>query len=449
MSADKPRRTSDVWVSQDHLDDVLRELRRRRQVTQKRIADEAQVSPAAIARLEKGDRRPSLSMLDKLAAAYQTTAKGIIAAAERIEKGHDPDDVLNELPHAPAAAPDDGLADRLAIAAEVSADPRPAAMSSQPPTPAAPAGQSFTPIQLRMLALANQLEARDDVQSAITLAEQLTTLDPATVTLLAEVAGWLSQVGDSPTELPQLRRELDDLLNRPGQQRQTLAAMPTGEVRYVFSHAIGTDEHGQRWIDPLTRARTAGYDSDDPRVERYDTGQIVVDTSRLDRPEFGPRDPDRHRIKATAPNPTAADGQTSSSSLEQVYARTIIDVDWPDGPTQTITTNADGTTDADLPDDTRHVHLITAHNPRSRLLRHSENQERNRLLHDDLTRAGLHVVAATNRSAHSSWREDSYAVLDADTDTILDLARRYEQNAILHWTPGRIRVVWTDPDASG
>ncbi len=410
MATDKPRRTSDVWVSQEYLDVVLRELRRRRQVTQKQIADEAQVSPAAIARLEKGDRRPSRSMLDKLAVVYQTTPEGMIEAAARIEQGADPDTALDGLPTVPADPP--------ALAAEVSAMPAP------PPPPAAPEPREPSPAQPRTRALA----------------EQLTTLDEAAIDLLAGLASWAGQREDSPDDLQRLRRELDVLLSNPQQQRATLAAMPTGEVRYVFAHAIGTDEHGQLWIDPLTRARTAGYDTEDPRVERYDTGQIVVDATRLDRPSFGPRDPDRHRTKVTPPAP---------GSLEQLYASTVLELHWRDGSVQTVAPDPTGETDAALPDDISSVQLITAHNPRARLLRRSENQERNRLLHDDLTRAGLRVVDAVTRSPDNSWSEESFAVLDADTDTVLDLARRYEQTAILRWTTGRVRVVWTDPDAVG
>lgn len=415
MATDKPRRTSDVWVSQEHLDVVLRELRRRRRVTQKQIADEAQVSPAAIARLEKGDRRPSRSMLDKLAVVYQTTPEGMIEAAAGIEQGADPETALEGLPVTPAGTPE--------LAAEVRA------MLAPPPPPVAPEPRdprespaSREPIPARPRTLA--------------LAEQLTTLDEAAIDLLAGLASWAEQHEGSPDDLQRLRRELDVLLSNPQQQRETLAAMPTGEVRYVFAHAIGADEHGQLWIDPLTRARTAGYDSEDPRVERYDTGQIVVDASRLDRPSFGPRDPDRHRTKVTPPAP---------ANLEQLYASTVLELHWRDGSVQTVAPDPTGETDAALPDDISSVQLITAHNPRARLLRRSENQERNRLLHDDLTRAGLRVVDAVTRSPDGSWSEESFAVLDADTDTVLDLARRYEQTAILRWTTGRVRVVWTDP----
>ena len=81
--------------------------------------------------------------------------------------------------------------------------------------------------------------------------------------------------------------------------------MPTGEVRYIFPHAVGRDDQGQLWIDPLSRARAGGYDETDPRVERYDDGQVVLDISRLADPSFQPRDHDRHRLRVRVEDPAA------------------------------------------------------------------------------------------------------------------------------------------------
>jgi transcriptional regulator with XRE-family HTH domain len=424
MSSDKTRRTSDVWVSQAELDVVLRELRRRRQVTQKQIADEADVSPAAIARLEKGDRRPSLSMLGKLAPVFGTTAEGILEAAERVAAGEQVGAVLDDLPTAaftPADLPAEVTAGyRLRAGAEAS---RPMAL---PPPPTGP--------RLQVLALAEQLESLEDQDAAIAL--------------LRDAIEWLAGSGGSIVEVEQLRRELHELLRGPDEGREPVAAMQTGEVRYVFAHAIGVDEHGHLWIDPLTRARTAGYDAEDPRVERYDDGRIVLDTGRLEQRRFGPRDPDRHRVKVTGCDPEDEAPGPTTDDLEEVYARTIIEIRWPDRSTQFVEPQPEGRPDGDFPEGIEHIHVITAFNPRSRLLRRSENEERNRLLQNDLDRSGLRFVEAVGSSPHSSWSEDSFAVIDADRSTILDLARRYEQSAIFELTQGRINVIWTSPDWS-
>lgn len=305
------------------------------------------------------------------------------------------------------------------------------------------------------IAVARQLEALDDPDAvtstllghAIGVAKQLEALHNAetAATLLHDAIAWLAEQLGSDADIERLRRELLEVRKDPVTGREPVVAMPTGEVRYIFKTGVGTDEHGQVWIDPFTRARSVGYDSADPRVERYDTGQIVVDTSRLEDPELGPRDPERHRIKATVPSQPAPNHDPVPSSLEQLYTRIVIEIHWPDEPVQIITPGPGSTTDTSLPEDTTQVHIITAHNPRSRLLRPSENEERNRLLHDELTRAGLRAVKATTRSLDSSWSEDGFAVLDGDTDTVVELAQRYEQTAILHWTTGRIQVIWVGP----
>jgi transcriptional regulator with XRE-family HTH domain len=115
MTPAKPSGGSDVYVSQEGLEEVLRGLRRHRGITQKQVADEAGVSPAAIARIEKGDRRPSLQMLGKLAPVFATTPRDLLAAAGRVAEGADVDEVLDEWPVAamgpPLSAAADGVAD--------------------------------------------------------------------------------------------------------------------------------------------------------------------------------------------------------------------------------------------------------------------------------------------------------------------------------------------------
>jgi hypothetical protein len=53
----------------------------------------------------------------------------------------------------------------------------------------------------------------------------------------------------------------------------------------------------------------------------------------------------------------------------------------------------------------------------------------------DLDRAGPAVRAGRRPLARHSWSEDSFAVIDGDREQVLDLARRYQQNAVFEWTP--------------
>ena len=416
---DKPRRTNPSWVSEEGLDTILRGLRERRGVTQKAIADAAEVSPAAITRLESGDRRPSRDVLGRLAAVFGATPKDLIIAAEHLQQGEDLERVLDAIP---AQGPPS-----LAVPAEVAGDygPAPDQQAMGPPAPAVPLSRH----ELQSRAAADRVTRHPDPDAA--------------VQLLAEVADWIA-TPDPTRDLAALRRELQEVFQGTAAGTDPVAAMPTGEVRYVFPHAVGRDDHGHLWIDPLSRARTGGYDQTDPRVERYDDGQVVLDISRLAETRFPPRDHDRHRLRVRIEDPAAA---PVPESLGGLYARTVLEIDWTDDTRLVIEHRDAGVTEGPFPEGAERMHVITAANPRSRLLRASENQERNRLLAQDLDAAGLTYRPAIGRSPDTSWSEASFAVIDADPDTLIDLARRYEQHAIFEWTPEHRTVLWTDQDA--
>jgi transcriptional regulator with XRE-family HTH domain len=433
MTPAKPSGGSDVYVSQEGLKEVLRGLRRHRGITQKQVADEAGVSPAAIARIEKGDRRPSLQMLGKLAPVFGTAPQDLLEAAGRVAGGADLDAVLDELPATADAT--------LSPAAQLGVHFRPDAVfaSAAPmeafdePAPPGPplADLSLTGPRLQMLALADLLERVEDQEGA--------------TALLRDAIEWLAERGGPPSDVAQLRQELREALRGPEPGREPVAAMPTGEVRYVFKQALARDERGQVWIDPLARARIGGFDQEDPRVERYDDGEMVVDLERLEDQQFGPRGV-RHRVKvAVEGDRGGAEDEPDLTALEDVYAATVIEIHWPDRPHQIVEPRTEGVTDGGFPEGVDHIHVITAFNPRSRLLRRSENEERNRLLRADLDREELHYVGAVGRSLDNSWSEDSFAVIDANPEQILDLARRYQQNAVFEWTPDRRAILWSDP----
>jgi transcriptional regulator with XRE-family HTH domain len=438
MSSDTPTGGSDVYVSQDGLEEVLRGLRRRRGITQKQVADEAEVSPAAIARIEKGSRRPSRQMLGKLAPVFGATTEDLLQAAERVADGTDLDEALDGLPVWPSVA-------AMSPAAELQGDyggPDPMSTSAPPmealeaaPPPSGPrfAEASLSGPRLQALAVADLLDRIEDQEG--------------TARLIRDAVEWLAERGGTRADIDRVRKELLAILRGPERGREPVSAMPAGEVRYVFKHALARDERGQVWIDPSTPARIGGLDHEDPRVERYDDGEIVVDIERLDDKHLDPREPDRHRAKVTVEgDPEMEDPEPDLATLEPIYATTVIEIHWPDRPHQVVQPRPEGETEGDFPEGIDHLHVITAFNPRSRLLRRGENEERNRLLRADLDRAGLSYVEAVGRSPDSSWSEDSFAVIDADAGEILDLARRYEQSAIYECNPAGLNVVWTDPE---
>jgi transcriptional regulator with XRE-family HTH domain len=434
MSPEKPTGGSDVYVSQDGLEEVLRGLRRRRGITQKQVADEAGVSPAAIARIEKGDRRPSLQMLGKLAPVFATNPRDLLAAAGQVAEGADVDEVLDEWPVVAMGPPPSASADADADlgdyrARHIEVAPMDA-LDPAPPSAGRPlAEMALSGPRLQALATADLLERLEDQEGA--------------AALLRDAVEWLAERGGSPSDVARLRRELREVLRGPEPGREPVAAMPTGDVRYVFVQALGRDERGHVWIDPLARARIGGLDHVDPRVERYDDGEIVVDVARLDDRQFWPRDPQRHRVKVTVEGDRSAEEvEPDPATLAELYADTVIEIRWPDRP-QIVQPRPDGVTEGDFPEGVDHIHVITAFNPRSRLLRRGENEERNRLLREELDRAGLRYAEAVGRSPDSSWSEDSFAVIDAKPEQVLDLARRYQQNAVFEWTQSGREILWT------
>ncbi len=419
-SGSKPRRSGPSRVDIEKLEVVLLTLRERLDVTQKEIAARAELSPAMIARLESGDRRPSRDVLRRLAAVFGTTAQGLMHAARRVSDGEDIDRILDELPR-----PDDPSHDDLAVLPIGMAGSPVRPSSSSPDTPSPHTPESRTELRVR-LAL-EQLSHLPDTEAA--------------GALLIDIARWLAEAGPDRNLQP-LRQELEELLTTPARGVEPVAAMPSGEVRYVFAHALGKDARGQLWVDPRARARIGGYDNQDPRVERYDDGRIVVDISRLANDvEFNERDHERHLVRALVEG-----GEILvETNVAEVYASTVIEIQWDPTTTITVEPRPAGTTEGRFPDGVEHIHVITAFNPRSRLLRTSENQERNRLLRQDLDAAGHNYAEAVGRSPDTSWSEDSYAIIDGDREQVLELGRRYEQTATFEWTPERLDVVWTDP----
>jgi len=68
----------------------LREVRRRRGLTQEKLCELARVSVDAITRIERGARQPSLDTLDRLARALRTTVADLVRAGPMPMPMHPP-----------------------------------------------------------------------------------------------------------------------------------------------------------------------------------------------------------------------------------------------------------------------------------------------------------------------------------------------------------------------
>ncbi|MFA9430689.1 DUF3293 domain-containing protein [Egicoccus sp. AB-alg2] len=137
-----------------------------------------------------------------------------------------------------------------------------------------------------------------------------------------------------------------------------------------------------------------------------------------------------------------ADGMADDvDGLRRAYLDAVVEIDL-DGRRLELTGAPRGTTRGRFPAGVGHVHVVTACNPRSEVLPAERNRMRNQALAAELAAAGLRSVPAVGRSPDGTWQEPSFAVLDADTPLLLDVADRHGQHAVYRWTPDELAVVW-------
>lgn len=88
--------------------------------------------------------------------------------------------------------------------------------------------------------------------------------------------------------------------------------------------------------------------------------------------------------------------------------------------------------------------FLTAHNPRSKVLSHEENDLRQLQLKRILEAGNLSFLEGYGTNESESWgREDSLFILDVSEETALELAAQFEQHAILYATKNeKCRLVW-------
>lgn len=434
-----------VVLPEEALRAVLLHLRRTLEVSQARLSRAAGLSPATVAKLEKGERGLTQESLERLARAVGLTGEQFVDAVMRWQSARESDDA--EAIGALAAEVDERI-DPQRVAA---ADSRPVFSAAD----SAPAdgfldqqvSHSIEPAVLRQV-LAGVLP---DLVRADT--RRLLRLEPVLLRTMRTATDDLA-----------LLRSLMDLVDAPGlrmldeQDRQRavavvaddvardrepvrVAAYPTGRVGHLFAHAVAHDgEH--HWIDPQSRAYASGLDAADPRFERLEDGRVRLDISRVGGDvTWQEPDPQRHVLRAVLVGEPPHD----LDQLADVYASTIIEFDW-DGRPLTLVPRPDGEVEGSLPDGASVVHVLTAQNPRSRLTLSAENAERDRMLAHQLRAEGWTIHRATGRSPDRSWSEDGWAIVDAPLDRVLALARESEQNAIFEWTPQSRSVVWSDHD---
>jgi Protein of unknown function (DUF3293) len=92
----------------------------------------------------------------------------------------------------------------------------------------------------------------------------------------------------------------------------------------------------------------------------------------------------------------------------------------------------------------RRFSILTAANPFSRQLPDDENAVRNLELKLEIEKSGFEFDWSYGEQADQSWREDGFVIFDAPLEVTLELARKFEQNAILYGEDSKVALAWCD-----
>jgi Protein of unknown function (DUF3293) len=92
----------------------------------------------------------------------------------------------------------------------------------------------------------------------------------------------------------------------------------------------------------------------------------------------------------------------------------------------------------------RRFGVLTAANPFSRHLSDDENAVRNREMKLEIEKTGFKHDWSYGEQSDHSWREDGFVIFDAPLEVMLELGRKFEQNAILHGVDSRVALAWCD-----
>ena len=86
-------------------------------------------------------------------------------------------------------------------------------------------------------------------------------------------------------------------------------------------------------------------------------------------------------------------------------------------------------------------YMITAANPYSQLLTDEENKARNQSLHVELSNISELILPAIGRDQSSDWSEHGWVLPSRDPGPLIDLARKFQQNAIFKFSERGKQVI--------
>ena len=444
---------------------ALHDLRLLRGLSRRELAEASGITADAIAKLERGDRtRPTDKTLHAIAAALGLEVDELLDHAAELGASQTAGHAHSEPAQPPPtrqAGPDETVWGRRRPGDRRRPDPRSQRLAAR--------HRSEDPRVEEVLAAARVLAADhrtteldlvawllatlrhdahdlddDAVRWLRTLITQALSDPPGAAERLAAARALLRDPLDADPTLDehQVRRLLDYAHHLWREETATadrprVATIPPEQPHYVFANALGLDDHQHVWINPLATARPSGQPTTDPRIWRLADGQILVDLTETTEATLTSPDPQRHHLRAT-PVPPLADVPTTA------YQHADLTIDWPDSHL-TITAAEPGHTEGTYPHGITSLHVLTAHNPHAQLHTPQDNQARNDALRADLDTTGHPWHPATIRSPnpHQPWHQDAFAIIDADRDHVIALARHHGQHAIFEWTPHHRALVRT------
>ncbi len=88
--------------------------------------------------------------------------------------------------------------------------------------------------------------------------------------------------------------------------------------------------------------------------------------------------------------------------------------------------------------------LMTAANPRSEAFPDEENATLNAQMRHDLALKGWELEDSLGTDVKREWLEHGFLIWDAPLPDILEIGRRFGQNAVVYGEAGRVALVWCD-----
>ena len=86
-------------------------------------------------------------------------------------------------------------------------------------------------------------------------------------------------------------------------------------------------------------------------------------------------------------------------------------------------------------------YMITAANPYSQLLTDEENKARSQSLHVELSNISDLILPAIGRDPSGDWSEHGWVLSSRDASLLIDLARKFQQNAIFKFSKSGKQVI--------